>query len=180
MWPMKNRTDACMVTVFKEIYEYMKERNCKPNLHVMDNECSRAVQTFVKEQKVPIKIVEQGNHRVNAAGMGVKTGKYHLISSLATVAKSSPIQLWCQYMPQIEMTLNMLRTCRQDPTISAYKALNGPFDYNKAPLAPLGSPEVLYRVFGDDWRWNIAIPTPLPHSDLRTLFFWHALDVTYI
>ena len=29
MRPMKNRTDACMVAVFKEIYEHLKERNCK-------------------------------------------------------------------------------------------------------------------------------------------------------
>ena len=43
------------------------------------------------------------------------------------------------------MTLNMLRTCRQDPTISAYKSLNGPFDYNKTPLAPLGFPAVIYN-----------------------------------
>ena len=42
------------------------------------------------------------------------------------------------------MTLNMLRTCRQDPTISAYEALNGKFDYNKTPMAPLGSPAVIY------------------------------------
>ena len=26
MRPMKNRTDACMVSVFKDIYEYLKER----------------------------------------------------------------------------------------------------------------------------------------------------------
>ena len=38
----------------------------------------------------------------------------------------------------------MLRTCRRDPNISMYKALNGPSDYNKSPLAPLGSPAVLY------------------------------------
>ena len=43
------------------------------------------------------------------------------------------------------MTLNMLRTFRQDPTISAYEALNGPFGYNKTPLAPLGSPAVIYN-----------------------------------
>ena len=110
----------------------------------MDNECSKAVQTFIKEQEVPIQLVEPGNHRVNAAEMGVKTGKYHLISSLATVAKSSPLQLWCQYIPKIEMTLNMLQTCRRDPTISAYKALNGSFDYNKTPLAPLGFPALIY------------------------------------
>ena len=110
----------------------------------MDNKCSKAVQKFIKEQEVPIQLVEPGNHRVNAEQMGVKTGKYHLISILATVAISIPLHRWCQYLPQLYMTLNMLRTCRRDPTISAYKALNGPFDYNKTPLAPLGSPAVIY------------------------------------
>ena len=42
------------------------------------------------------------------------------------------------------MKLNMLRTCRRDPTISAYKALNGSFDYNRTSLAPLGFLAVLY------------------------------------
>ena len=64
--PMKNRTDACMFSVFKDIYEYLKERKCKSKLHVMENECSKAVQAFIKEQEVPIQLVEPGNHRVNA------------------------------------------------------------------------------------------------------------------
>ena len=38
----------------------------------------------------------------------------------------------------------MLQTCRRDPIISAYEALNGKFDYNKTPMAPLGSPSVIY------------------------------------
>ena len=67
MQPMKNSKDACMVLVFKDIYEYLKERKCKPKLHVMDNECSKAVQAFIKEQEVPIQLVEPGNNRVNAA-----------------------------------------------------------------------------------------------------------------
>ena len=43
------------------------------------------------------------------------------------------------------MTLNMIRTCRRYPIIYAYKVLNGPFNYNKTPLAPLGSPAVMYN-----------------------------------
>ena len=58
-------------------------------------------------------------------------------------------------MPQIEMTLNMLQTCRQDTTIYAYKALNGPFDYNKTPLTPLVYPAVLY---GDPTNRNTFAP----------------------
>ena len=49
----------------------------------------------------------------------------------------------------------MLQTRRQDCTISAYKALNGPFGYNKTPLAPLRSPEVIY---GDPTTRNTFAP----------------------
>ena len=38
----------------------------------------------------------------------------------------------------------MLQTCRRDPTILVYEALNGKFDYNKTPMASLGSPAVIY------------------------------------
>ena len=103
MRPMKNRTDACMVAFFKEIYEYLKEQKSKPKLHIMDTKWSKAVHTFIKEQEVPIQLVEPGNHDVNEAEMGVKTGNYQLISSLGTLAKSRLLQLWCQYIPQIEM-----------------------------------------------------------------------------
>ena len=103
-----------MVSYFKDIYEYLKKRKYKPKLHVMENKGSKAVQEFIKEKEVPIQIVKPGNHRVNAAEMGVKKGKYHLISILATVAKNFPLQLWFQYIPQIEMTLNMLRSCRRE------------------------------------------------------------------
>ena len=66
MRPMKNKTDACMVSVFKDIYEYLKERKCKPKLHFMDNKCSKEVQAFIKDKEAPIQLVEPGNHRVNA------------------------------------------------------------------------------------------------------------------
>ena len=42
------------------------------------------------------------------------------------------------------MTLNMLRTSRRDPSKSAYEALEGPFDYNLTPIAPIGTPALLY------------------------------------
>ena len=46
--------------------------------------------------------------------------------------------LWCQLLPQAEDTLNMLRTARLRPTISAYAYLWGQHDYNANPFAPLG------------------------------------------
>jgi hypothetical protein len=38
-----------------------------------------------------------------------------------------------------------MRASRIDPTMSAYKALNGPYDWNRYPLAPLGCKAVIYK-----------------------------------
>ncbi len=39
----------------------------------------------------------------------------------------------------------MMRASCVNPTISAYEALNGPHDWNRYPLAPLGCRAVVYK-----------------------------------
>ena len=51
------------------------------------------------------------------------------------------------------MTLNMLRTLRRDPTKSAHDALEGAFNFNRTPLAPLGTPAVVYDDPGVRGTW---------------------------
>jgi hypothetical protein len=48
-------------------------------------------------------------------------------------------------MPQVHDTLNMLPTLRKNPEISAYEALNGPYDWNWYPLAPPGCKAIIYK-----------------------------------
>ena len=48
-----------------------------------------------------------------------------------------PTQLWDVFIPQIEITLNMMRTSRQNPIILAYEDMEGVFDFNRTPLAIL-------------------------------------------
>ena len=134
--PMKNREDASMITAFKSVYAQLEGAGHKPRLHILDNECSRAVQNFLTTQGTTRQNVEAHNHRANAAEPAVKTAKYHLISHLATLDPNCPIQLWSQMLPQIEDTLNMLRTSRRDNKITAYEELHGLFDWNKTPLRP--------------------------------------------
>ncbi len=45
----------------------------------------------------------------------------------------------------MELTLNLLQFLRQDPTKSANEEVNGKFDYNKSPLAPLGTKGSVYE-----------------------------------
>jgi hypothetical protein len=46
----------------------------------------------------------------------------------------------------VQDTLNLMRASRVDPTKSAYEILNGPYDWNRYPLAPLGCKAVIMKM----------------------------------
>ena len=82
---MKYREDARMVEAFTSIYTELEAEEHKPKLHVLDNECYRAVQNFLIKKGTARKNVEAHNHKVNAAEPAVKTAKYHIIAHVATL-----------------------------------------------------------------------------------------------
>ncbi len=47
--------------------------------------------------------------------------------------------------PQVQNTLNLLRASRLNPNISAYEALNGPYNLDRYPLTPPGCKAVIYE-----------------------------------
>jgi hypothetical protein len=57
----------------------------------------------------------------------------------------SPFSCGTASPTQVETTLNLLRALRVDPTKSAYEVLNGPYDWNRYPLAPLGCKAGVYK-----------------------------------
>ncbi len=54
MCPMNNRTDTYMVETFKDVYEYLDTYKCELKLNVIDNECRRTVQQYIKSKQVNI------------------------------------------------------------------------------------------------------------------------------
>jgi hypothetical protein len=54
------------------------------------------------------------------------------------------MHLLCELLPQATLTLNLLRTSRINPTISAATQLFGQFDFNRTPLAPPGTRAVAH------------------------------------
>ena len=143
-----------MIDAFNDIIQHLDDKGYKPNLNVMDNECSKAVEQFIKKKNVDIQLVAPHNHRVNAAERAIRTFKEHFIAALATIDIKCPLQLWDQFLIQVQDTLNMLRRCRRDSSISAYEALYGIFDFNKTPLAPIGTKALIYE--GPDTRASWA------------------------
>jgi hypothetical protein len=92
-----------------------------------------------------LQLVEPHNHRVNAAEQAIQTFMDAFIVALATMDSNFPLQLWDQLTPQIQDTLNLLRASRINPTKLAYEILNGPYDWNWYPLAPLGCKAIVYE-----------------------------------
>jgi hypothetical protein len=57
-------------------------------------------------------------------------------------------------MPQADITLNLLRSSRRQPKLSAYACLYGAFDFNQSPLALPGTRVVVHVT--PDKRHNMA------------------------
>jgi hypothetical protein len=141
---MPTCTDAAMITAFKEVIEVLRTRGYHPALYVMDDECSTAVERYIRSEKINIQLVPPHNHRANAAEQAIATFKEHFIATLATVNQLCLLQLWDEILPQVELTLNMLRFSRHNPKISANQEVYGAFNFNKTPRAPPGMKALIY------------------------------------
>eukprot|EP00804_Cyclotella_cryptica_P021690 CCRYP_018272-RA/>CCRYP_018272-RA protein AED:0.40 eAED:0.40 QI:0/-1/0/1/-1/0/1/0/288 len=137
--PIKNRTDLELTRAYSTLITRLHRAGVVPRKHVLDNEISTAMKTLITDTyKMTYELVPPGCHRRNAAEVAIRNFKSHFLSILAGVADDFPMKLWDKLLPQAEITINLLRQSNATPTVSAYAHLNGPFDYNKMPLAPMG------------------------------------------
>ena len=68
----------------------------------------------------------------------IETVKHHFIAGMAGTDENYPIRGWDRGVAQSQITLNMLRTFRINPKLSADAFLEGQHDYNSVPFPPLG------------------------------------------
>ena len=137
--PLKTRQSKAMVQAFDKCCQKLKVHSTTSNMFVLDNECSNDIKSLIKSHNSNYQLVPPYQHRQNAAEKAIRTVKNHLLSGLATCHKNFPITEWDRLLPQAEITLNLLRNSRVNPTLSAWEFLNGPMDFNKTPMAPPGS-----------------------------------------
>lgn len=79
--------------------------------------------------------------------------KSHLLSGLATCHTDFAITEWDGLLSQAELSLNLLRNSRVNPTLSAWDFLHGPYDFNKNPMAPPGSKILIHTKPSDRSSW---------------------------
>jgi hypothetical protein len=143
--PTKDLESDTIIKAFDSIFQELKQKGFKPQLNITDNQAVTALKTYLHKENCEWQFVEPNNHRVNAAERAIQTFKNHFISGLCTTDKDFPLQLWDHMAEQAQDTLNLLRTSRHDPTKSAYEQLNGPYDFNKWPMAPPGTKAVIWE-----------------------------------
>jgi hypothetical protein len=110
----------------------------KPKLQTLDNEASAALKQFFTTNDLEDQLVPPHCHRCNAAERAIQTFKEHCVAGLSSVDPTFPLHLWDRILPQVEITLNLLRTSRLHPQLSAAAHFHGLVDYNKTSFAPPG------------------------------------------
>ena len=137
--PFASKADAHRIRAYQTIMTKLKTRNQTVHIHILDNEASAAYRTAITANGCTYQLVPPHVHRRNAAERAIRIFKDHFLAILAGVDPSFPATRWDLLLPQAELTLNLLRSCRYDKTISAWEGLNGYFKFDATPLGPLGS-----------------------------------------
>ncbi len=141
--PISGLEDLWIFNAYKKSFNKLTSKAFKPKLNIMGNQATKFIEKNLTKEECQLQLVEPHNHHVNAAKRIIQTFKDAFVAALATTDQDFPLQLWDKLMLQLQTTLNMMRASRIGSTVSAYKILNGPYDWNWYPLAPLGCKAVV-------------------------------------
>ena len=137
--PLRTRQSLKITNAWTETHKNLRKNGFAPTLHILDNKCYLDMKTAFAKYDVAFQLVPPYVHRRNAAERAIQTWKNHFCSGLATCDPKFPLAEWDLLMPQADLTLNLLRSSRCYPQLSAHACLNQSFDLLSTPLAPPGT-----------------------------------------
>jgi hypothetical protein len=150
---MKSRSASEWVKAYDAIHQERTVKGFKPRLQTLDNEASTVLKNFFTTNDVEYQFVPPHCHRRNAAERAIPTFKEHFVAGLSSVYPSFPLHLWDRLLPQAEITLNLVRTSRLHPQLSAAAHFHGLVDYNKTAFAPPGCKIIAHDKSGNRRMW---------------------------
>ncbi len=113
---------------------------------------TKGLQLHFRASHITYQCVPPLNKRANKTERAIQTFKRHFITILAGTHPSFPIHFWHELIPRAELTLNMMRSYADQPSISAYHGINRrPFDFASHPLAPCGTLVVIHNSICETW-----------------------------
>ena len=167
--PMPSKDGAAYVKAFSNTFDFFKSKKINVSYQRLDNETSNLVEKFLKAKDIVVEYVPPNNHRANNAERAIQDGKCHIIATWCTTHPSFPLDLWDLTLPQIELTLNILRPFKPNPAQSAYEGIYGSkYDFMAHPIAPLGTLVVIHEKPAQRASWD-------PHG-VKGFYIGPALD----
>lgn len=144
--PMASRSSSDYIKAYKKTFDFYSSHDHRPSYQRLDNETSEDLETYLRTvAKVSVSYVAPNSHRANKAERAIRSWKNHFIATLSSVQADFPMYLWDELLPQSELTINHMRPCPTDPTISAYHGMHGsPHDFLAHPIHPCGMLVLIY------------------------------------
>ena len=143
--PIPGLDSKSILAAFSKNFEYLVSKGYNTKINVMDSQATKGIKAYLMPQQCKLQLVEPNNHSVNAAERAIQTFKNFFIGALGTTNGDFPIQLWYKLAPQVKDSVNILCQSRVQPNISSYKALEGPYDWNRYPMAPPSTKAIIYK-----------------------------------
>jgi hypothetical protein len=110
------------------------------DLNIRDNEASADFKQVITESwKTTFQLVPPHMQRRKKTKRMIRQFKNHFLSILTSNDATFPPYLSDLLLPQAKLTINLLRQATNNPKICAWEYFNGPFDFNKTPLAPVAA-----------------------------------------
>jgi hypothetical protein len=151
--PMKSRSASEWVKAYDTVHQEFTVKGFKPKLQTLDNEASAALKNFFTINDIDYQFVPPHCHRRNAATRAILTFKEHFVARLSLVDPAFPLYLWDRLLPQAEITLNLMRTSRLHPQLSAVAHFHGLVDCNKTAFDPPGCKIIAHEKPGKQRTW---------------------------
>ena len=142
--PIKSRSTTDICDAWLAAFTILKSHGEAPNIHILDNECSQDMKHMFQKEQVAYQLVPPHIHRRNAAERAIRTYKNHFVAGLYTCDPKFPSREWDRLLPQCNLTINLLRSSRRNPSLSAYAALLGNIDFNATHMVPTGTKVVVH------------------------------------
>ena len=180
MWvePLKNQKVPTLIAARMCALEQMRRQGIVPKHQILDNQCHGLMKQAIKEttlsdgsiSKMTYEFVPPEEHQQNMAKKSIQTFKDHFVGVLSGCAKTMPMHLWCQLLPQVERQLLLLRQSRVNPGMLAYAhEYQGQHNYSKHPFVPIEMESLVHvkphkrRTYAQHCKKGFVIGTSFEH-----------------
>ena len=136
--PIKNRKGQTITEAWEDLHHAFTKAGIAPQTYVLDNERSSDLIDSFNTHNVQYQLMPPYKH-CKPAERAVQTHENHFKAALAGADPNYPLAEWDRFIPQANITLNLLRNARVNPKLSAYSYIFGPFNFMATPLAPPGT-----------------------------------------